>query len=150
MEIFPQSSVAVQVRVTLYSPAQSPKVVTSLNTRLKALPQSSVAEAVAKDGVAGQSIVLTAGSGAITGAVTSCTLIVCAAMDTLPQSSVAVHVRLTLYSPAQSPKVVTSSNTKLKLLPQLSVAVAVAKEGVAGQLMVDKPGSASKTGAVIS
>lgn len=150
VDILPQSSVAVQVRVTLYSPAQSPDVVTSLNTRLKALPQPSVADAVAKEGTEGQLIVLTAGSGAITGAVTSCTLIVCEAVDTLPQSSVAVQVRVTLYSPAQSPKVVTSLNSRLKVLPQASVAVAVAKEGVAGQLIVEGIGSDAKTGAVIS
>lgn len=74
IEILPHSSVAVQVLVTLYSPAQSPKVVTSLNTRLKALPQASVADAVSNEGNAGQLIVEVAGRAAMTGASVSITL----------------------------------------------------------------------------
>lgn len=38
----------------------------------------------------------------------------------------------------------------MKLLPHASVAVAVAKDGVAGQLMVDGAGNGSITGAVTS
>ena len=68
---FPQASVAVQVRVTLYEPAQEPGVVTSLEVRVNKLPQASVAVAVANSGVAGQLIVVGAGKAAITGAVTS-------------------------------------------------------------------------------
>ena len=63
---------------------------------MNALPQSSVAVATANTGVAGQLIVLTAGSGSITGAVISCTLIVWLAVLVLPQASVAVQVRVTL------------------------------------------------------
>ena len=59
-------------------------------------PHASVAVAVAKPGVAGQLIVDVAGSAAITGAVTSCTFIVCDAVDELPQASVAVHVLVIL------------------------------------------------------
>ena len=51
-------------------------VVTSANDSVKALPHASDAVAVAKTGVAGQLIVVGAGSGAITGAVISWTLIV--------------------------------------------------------------------------
>jgi len=50
---------------------------------------------VANDGTAGQLIVEGAGSGSKTGAVTSWTLIVCDAVEVLPHSSVAVHVRVT-------------------------------------------------------
>jgi hypothetical protein len=46
-------------------------VVTSANVNVKALPHASEAEAGAKTGVAGQLIVVGAGSGAMTGAVTS-------------------------------------------------------------------------------
>ncbi len=66
-----QASVAVQVRVMLYDPAQIPLVVTSAKVSVNALPHSSVAVAMAKIGVAGQSIVVEAGKGAITGAVIS-------------------------------------------------------------------------------
>ena len=75
---------------------------------------------------------------------------VCEACDELPQASVAVQVRVTLYDPAQEPGVVTSAEVSVKALPQASTAVAIANTGVAGQLMVDGEGSAAITGAVIS
>ena len=70
-ELFPQASVAVQVRVTLCEPAQSPGVVTSEEVRVKALEQASTAVATANSGVAGQLMVVAAGKAAITGAVIS-------------------------------------------------------------------------------
>ena len=93
---FPQASVAVQVLVTLYDPAQAPFVVTSAEVKVNALPQSSVAVAIANTGVAGQLIVVGAGSAPITGAVISCTLTVCEAVEIFPHASVAVQVRVTL------------------------------------------------------
>ena len=75
---------------------------------------------------------------------------VCEACDELPQASVAVHVRVTVYDPAQEPGVVTSEEVSVKALPQASTAVAIANTGAAGQLMVDGAGSAAITGAVIS
>jgi hypothetical protein len=96
VEEFPHASVAVQVRVTLYDPAQAPGVLTSDEVRVKALPQASVAVATANTGVAGQSMVEGAGKAAITGAVTSCTFIVCDAVEEFPHASVAVQVRVTL------------------------------------------------------
>ena len=75
---------------------------------------------------------------------------VCEACELFPQASVAVHVRVTLYEPAQSPGVVTSEEVKVKVLPQASTAVATTNSGVAGQLMVVAAGKAAITGAVIS
>ena len=105
-EAFPQSSMAVQVLVILYSPVHSPLEVTSVKVRSKSLLQLSIAEATAKTGVSGQVMVVVAGNTAMTGAVTSMTWIVCAAVDTFPHASVAVQVLVTLYSPAQSPPIV--------------------------------------------
>ena len=147
---FPQASVAVHVRVTLYEPAHAPFVVTSAEVNVKVLPQASVAEATANTGVAGQLIVEVAGSAAITGAVTSWTFIVCDEVDTFPHPSVAVHVLVTLYDPAHAPLVVTSADVKVKVLPHTSVAAATANTGVAGQLIVVGAGSDPITGAVIS
>ena len=67
----PHASVAVQVLVTLYDPAQAPLVVTSANVNVKALPHASTAVAVANTGAAGQLIVDGAVNVAITGAVIS-------------------------------------------------------------------------------
>jgi hypothetical protein len=68
---FPQASVAVQVLVTLYCPAQAPFNITSVEDNENALQQASVAVAIANTGDAGQSIVVGAGSEEITGAVIS-------------------------------------------------------------------------------
>ena len=51
--LLPQASLAVQVRVMLYEPAQAPSVFTSAKVRVKVLPHSSLAVATAKTGVAG-------------------------------------------------------------------------------------------------
>jgi hypothetical protein len=77
-------------------------------------------------------------------------LIVWEAVDTLLHASVAVHVRVTLYDPAQAPLVVTSADVSVNALPHTSVAVATANTGVAGQFIVDVTGSAPITGADIS
>ena len=109
-----------------------------------------MAVAKAKTGVAGQSIREGAGNMSMTGASISITLIVCDAIEIFPQSSVAVQFLVTLYSPAQSPKVVTSLNTRLKSLPHASVADAVANDGKAGHSIVVGIGKAAITGASVS
>lgn len=146
----PQPSVDVHVLLTEYSCGHDPSVVTSWKESVAPLPQPSVLVAVAKDGIAGHCIVEVAGSGSITGAVTSITLIVCEAVDTLPQSSVAVHVLVIEYCPAQSPGVVTVFCVSVNGVPHASMAVATANEGVAGHCIVDGAGNAAITGAVTS
>ena len=148
--MFPQASVAVQVLVTLYDPAQAPFVVASVDVKVNALPQASVAVATANSGVAGQFIVEGAGNAPITGASVSITLIVCDAVEAFPQASVAVQVLVTLYDPAHAPSVVTSADVSVNALPQASVAVATANSGVAGQFIVDGAGNAPITGASVS
>ncbi len=147
---FPQASVAVHVLLTEYDPAHAPSVVTSAEVNVKVLPQLSVAVATAKTGVAGQLIVDVPGNVAMTGGVTSCTFMVCDAVDEFPQASIAVHVLLTEYDPAHAPDVVTSVDVKVNALPQASTAVATANTGAAGQLIVEGAGNAAMTGAVIS
>ena len=75
---------------------------------------------------------------------------VCEAVETFPQASVAVQVRVTLYELAHKPGGVTSLKVSVKALPQASEAVAVANAGVAGQLIVEIKGKAAITGAVLS
>ena len=71
-------------------------------------------------------------------------------MEEFPQPSVAVHVRVTEYAPAHAPAVVTLEDISVNAEPHASVAVAVAKDGVEGQLIVLAAGSDDITGAVIS
>ena len=68
----------------------------------------------------------------------------------MPHGSVAVQVRLTEYFCGQEPGVVSSAKFRVTVPPQASVAVGVAKEGVAGHSMVVGAGSAEITGAVLS
>ena len=75
---------------------------------------------------------------------------VCEPVDALPQASVAFHVLVMLYDPAQAPFVVTSFDVSVKALPHASVAVATSNTGVAGQFIVLGAGKAPITGAVIS
>ena len=71
----------------------------------------------------------------IVGGVISCTTIVRLQVAVLPQSSVAVHVLVAVYVPAQDPGVLTSENVIVTLGSQVSVAVGGVNNGVAGQLI---------------
>ena len=122
----------------------------SAKVKVNVLPQASVAVAVAKAGVAGQLIVVFAGNAAITGAELSVTVMVWDAVDMFIHASVAVHVLVILYDPVHAPGVVTSTEVRTNVLPQASIAVATAKEGIEGQLIVVAEGKDDITGAVLS
>ena len=145
----PQSSVAVQVRVTVYSAGQLPGVVTSLNEMVTEASHASLAVADPKVGEAGQLIGDTTMGQVMAGGVMSWTVMVRLQTAVLPQSSVASQVRVTLYVLPQ-PAVVTSLKTMDTLASQASVAVAGPKEGAAGQLMGDTTVGQLITGAVMS
>jgi hypothetical protein len=72
--------------------------VTSLNVNDGLGSQASVAVGVANAGVAGHSMDDGPGNAEITGQTLSVTEMVCEAWQELPQSSVAVQVRVTEYS----------------------------------------------------
>ncbi len=74
-----------------------------------------------------------AGNALKTGASVSSTIMICDKVELFPQLSVAVQVRVTVYSPAHAPGTVWSANTRTKLLPHPSLAVAVSNTGVCGQ-----------------
>ena len=57
---------------------------------------------------------------------------------------------MTEYAPAHAPDVVTLEDVNVNALPHPSEAVAVANEGVEGQLIVLGAGSDAMTGAVTS
>jgi len=90
--VFPQASVAVQVRVMLYSCGHGPAVVTSTKVRTTPGSQRSVAVGMVKAGANGHSMLLVGGRKEITGGILSMTVTVCETWDVLPQSSVAVQV----------------------------------------------------------
>jgi hypothetical protein len=112
--------------------------------------QISIAVGVVKDGVAGHSTELGPGNVLSTGAVLSVTLMIWNAVDVLPQSSMAVQVRVTLYSCGQVPGVLTSLKVSDGVASHASVAVGVANEGVAGHSTELGAGKLLITGAVLS
>src|SRR5688572_30210479 len=112
----------------LYSFGHEPLVVTSAKVNV-GVPQLSVAVGVVHDGVPEHSIVDGPGNPDMTGGVVSSTLMVCDAVEVLPQPSSAVHVRVILYSLGHEPLVVTSAKVNVGT-PQLSVAVGISKEGI--------------------
>src|SRR5207247_1439567 len=95
VELLPQWSVAVQVRVTSVACGQLPGVVTSANVRVGLGSHASVAVGELNVGVAGHWIVCAGPTPEITGAVVSTTWTVWLAVELLPQWSVAVQVRVT-------------------------------------------------------
>ena len=83
------------------------------------------------------------------GGVLSCTLIVRLQVAVLPQSSVAVQVRVTFGIPVQFAEV-TSLNVMSTDVSQASLAVAFPKVGVAGQLIGDTTVGQVIVGGVLS
>ena len=71
----------------------------------------------------------------IVGGVMSRTTTVPLQVAVLPQSSVAVHVRVTLYVPAHDPCVVASVNVIVTVASHASVAVGGVNTGTEGQLI---------------
>src|SRR6478735_4243099 len=121
--VFPQSSVAVQVLVTLKLPGHEPGVVTSEKVMVTLGSHESVAVGGVNTGVAGQLIGVVCATQEIVGGVTSCTTIVRLQVAVFPQSSVAVQVLATLYVFGYVPGVVTSANVIVTLGSHESVAV---------------------------
>ena len=94
--VLPQSSVAVQVLVTLKLPGHVPGVVRSEKVMATVRSQASVAVGGVNTGVAGQAIGDVCVTQVIVGGVISCTTMVELQVAVFRQSSVAVHVLVTL------------------------------------------------------
>src|SRR5258707_9578678 len=137
VEELPQSSVAVQVRVTENSCGQLPGVVIVENVGITLGSHKSEAVAAPKEGLAGHSTLDTVGH-VIVGAVLSVTEIVLLQVEVLPQSSVAVQVRVTENSCGQLPGVVMVEEVRTTLMSHKSEAVAGPNEGVEGHSMVEE------------
>jgi hypothetical protein len=91
VDVLPQSSVALQIRVL--TTGQLPLGVVLTTTTSTVWSQASLAVALPQAITAGQSIVVLAGH-VIEGAVMSRTVTVALQVDVLPQSSVALQIRV--------------------------------------------------------
>jgi hypothetical protein len=123
-------------------------VVTLENVGTTSLSQRSEAVAAPKLGAFGHSTFDTVGH-VITGGVLSVTEMVRLQVEELPQSSVAVQVRVTENSCGQLPGVVTLENVGTTLWSQPSDAVAAPKLGWFGHSTFDTVGQLI-TGGVVS
>lgn len=137
VEVLPQASVATQVRVVVNSCGQVTPGVVVVETMetTGALSQASITVGVPKTGVAVHSMVVFDGQE-IVGGVLSVTEMVRLHVAVLPQSSVAVNVRVTVFSCGQDPGVVASTDVMSTLTSHASVAVALPKAGAAGHSTV--------------
>src|SRR6185503_19281685 len=137
--VFPQESLAVQVRVIEYSFVQVPSVRTSWNVRVGLPSQASFTPGVTKSSFPEHSMDLGAGRLEMTGAFVSWTEMVWEQVAVLPQSSVAVQVRLTAYlilpPEPQLPGRFSSEWVRLTP-PQRSLASGSGKLGMFGQSIV--------------
>src|SRR5258706_2972197 len=116
VEELPQSSVAVHVRVTENSCGQLPGVVIVENVGITLGSHKSEAVAAPKLGLLGHSTVEAGLGQVIVGAVLSVTEIVLLQVEEVPQSSVAVQVRVTENSCGQLPGVVTLAAVRITLV----------------------------------
>src|SRR6187431_2856794 len=131
--VLPQSSVAVHVRVRPYVLPHEPGVVESTKVMVTVASHASVAVGGVNTGTAGHVMGDVCATQVIVGGVISCTTMVPLQVAVLPQSSVAVHVLLTLYVPVQVPGVVRSEKVTATVRSHASVAVGGKKAGKAGQ-----------------
>ena len=92
--VLPQSSVAVHVRVAVEVPVHVPGVEESENVTVTVPSHASVAVGAFHSGTAGQLIGVVCATQVIVGGVLSRTMIEALQVAVLPQSSVAVHVRV--------------------------------------------------------
>jgi hypothetical protein len=96
---------------------------------------ASVAVGAVNTGTDGQLIGVVCVAQVIVGGVLSRTTIVPLQVAVLPQSSVAVHVLVTLKVPAHEPCVVASLNPIVTVPSHASVALGAVNTGIEGQLI---------------
>jgi hypothetical protein len=125
--VLPQSSVAVQVRVTILRVGQGPPAILSANVTVGLASQLSVALAlpVALGSVEPLQATATSGGQVSTGGVVSCTVIIWLQTFVFPWQSLAVHVRVITIVPRQGPSVMLSANVTVGRGSHLSRAVAL-------------------------
>src|SRR5688572_19689650 len=99
----PQSSRATQVRINVYSWSHDPGMESVVKVTSTRPSQPSVTVGASKTGNEPHSIGLTTSAHVIIGSVLSCTSMVALHDAELPQSSIATHVRINVYSWSHDP-----------------------------------------------
>ena len=131
-------------------PGQDPGVDTSEKVSVTVPSQASETVGGLNVGVVGQLIGVVWATQVTVGGVLSCTTMDLLQVAVLLQSSVAVHVLVTVKFPGQEPGVVASENVMATLASQASVAVGALNAGVAGQLIGEVCATQVMVGGVLS
>src|SRR5678816_1067949 len=131
VEVLPQSSVALQIRV--FTTGQEPLGVVLTTTTSTVASQASLAVALPHTTTAGHAMVVLAGQ-VIDGAVLSFTVMVALQVEVLPQSSVALQILV--FTTGQEPLGVVLTTTTSTVASQASLAVALPHTTAAGQSIV--------------
>ena len=131
--VFPQSSVAVHVRVAVYVPVHVPGVDESVKVTVTVPSHASATVGAFHSGTAGQLIGVVCATQVMVGGVLSRTTIEALQVAVLPQSSVAVQVRVAVYVPVHVPGVEESVKVTVTVPSQASATVGSIQIGMAGQ-----------------
>src|SRR6266516_1029891 len=144
------ASVAVQVRLVLLAWLPLTGRAWSAKLTVRLLSHASLKAGVPKCGVAGHSMLSSAGQPATTGAALSITVMVWLQVVALLCASVAVQVRLVLLAWLPLTGKASSAKVTVTLVPQASLNSGVPNTGVAGHSMVASAGQLATTGAALS
>src|SRR5439155_150585 len=143
-------SVAVQVRLVLLTSLPLTARAWSAKLIVRLLSHASLKAGVPKCGVAGHSMVSSAGQLATTGAALSITVMVWLQVVALLCASVAVQVRLVLLAWLPLTGKASSAKVTVRLVPQASLNSGGPNAGVAGQSILSSAGQLATNGAALS
>src|SRR5439155_7924683 len=144
------ASVAVQVRWALLTSLPLTGRLASAKVTVRLVSHVSLKADVPNTGVAGHSIVASAGQLTTVGAMPSISVMVWLQVAELLCASVAVQVRLVLLSSLPLTGRLTSAKATVRLLSQAALKGGVPNTGVAGHSMIASAGQLATTGAVLS
>src|SRR5947208_7330230 len=144
------ASVAVQVRCVLLTSLPLTPRLASPNVTVRLVSQVSLNTGVPKAGVAGHSMVASAGQLVTVGAGLSITGTVCTKVTEMVCASVAVQVRCVLLTSLPLTPRLASTNVTVRLVSHVSLKTGVPKAGVAGHWMVASAGQLVTVGALLS
>src|SRR5437762_2310893 len=144
------ASVAVQVRCVLLTSLPLTPRLASTNVTVRLVSHVSLNTGVPNTGVAGHSMVASAGQLVTVGAELSITVIVWLQVTELVFASVAVQVRCVLLTSLPLTPRLASTNVTVRLVSHVSLKTGVPKAGAAGHSMVASAGQLATVGALLS
>src|ERR671937_347351 len=144
------ASVAVQVRLDLLTSLPLTGCASSTKVTVRLVSQVSLNVGLPNTGVAGHSIVSSAGQLTTVGLLLSITVMVWLQVTELVCASVAVQVRLDLLTSLPLTGCPSSTKVTVRLVSQVSLNVGLPNTGVAGHSIVSSAGQLTTVGLLLS